>query len=482
MKTVNKITSILLTLFLTAGLFSCTKPEPDPTPEAQPSQTESTESPESEETTPETEPPFTLDMEDFTMQEPTDKLTVYVDSMNGLTINPAVEIFRELYPDVEVEVISYGDDEYMEILKTELAAGGGPDLVYAMTSDLQDFYKTMSSGIFLNLDQLISRDEDFNLDDYVSGVIDAGMLNGRRYFFPVSYSAHPMLTTEENLTSEGLTKDDISTFDGFYSAIMAYQEKYAADDAKTTISYEGVVPNRMLLHSFLRNSGIPIIDYENNTVGIVTDPEAKAAFRTVMDCMKAMYDPEGDINKGYIDMADVKELENGGCFLFDSTYYDTVDGIGFSKDWIDLLNDGCNPVIVNIPDMNDGVSARISNLAAIPKGSKNQINAYRLLKIILSEEIQFSGSAIDYILVGTPVLKSAVEKKVERDYKKFGELDEKQLQLLTEYAQNADAGYFIPQIVLDYVREEMTPYINGTKTYEECYDRLVNVLTLYKDE
>ena len=48
------------------------------------------------------------DYSGFTMPEETDRLAVYTTAMLGVTLNPAVEIFRRKYPDVTVEVKTLG--------------------------------------------------------------------------------------------------------------------------------------------------------------------------------------------------------------------------------------------------------------------------------------------------------------------------------------------------------------------------------------
>ena len=64
------------------------------------------------ETSAETEPePLTKeDYPDFVMPEATDTLTVYTTEMLNVTLNPALEIFREMYPDVEVTSKVLSDD------------------------------------------------------------------------------------------------------------------------------------------------------------------------------------------------------------------------------------------------------------------------------------------------------------------------------------------------------------------------------------
>ena len=100
--------------------------------------------------------------ESFVMQEATDKLTLYSYTMNSDMITPAVNIFSEMYPDVSVDVVSLSDEEYVNLLSAELPAGKGPDLILSPTDDFGgDVYKTMNSNLFVDLNQLILRDDTF---------------------------------------------------------------------------------------------------------------------------------------------------------------------------------------------------------------------------------------------------------------------------------------------------------------------------------
>ncbi len=47
-------------------------------------------------------------------------------------------------------------------------------------------------------------------------------------------------------------------------------------------------------------------------------------------------------------------------------------------------------------------------------------------------------------------------------------------------ADSANLG--VPLALSGFVEEAMAPYWDGTKSYDECYDRLLNILELYKDE
>ena len=146
--------------------------------------------------------------ESFAMPPETSDLLVYCYDMTYNMINPAVNFYNELYPEIEVTMKSFSAEEYEDILKVELASGSGPDVVLALSQDISDLYKMMLSGTFMNLDGFMNGDEEFNIDDYVPGIFNSGILRGKRYFAPIGYGAHVVLTTEEILDEEGLKLEE----------------------------------------------------------------------------------------------------------------------------------------------------------------------------------------------------------------------------------------------------------------------------------
>ena len=53
-----------------------------------------------------------------------------------------------------------------------------------------------------------------------------------------------------------------------------------------------------------------------------------------------------------------------------------------------------HPVTLAMPDANGGATSEIRSYAAIPRGAENKLNAWRFLKILLSDEVQGNAEAI----------------------------------------------------------------------------------------
>lgn len=415
--------------------------------------------------------------ENFVMQEQTDKLVVYTYHMNTFTLTPAINIFKEKYPDIEVEIVDLGND-YATLLTTELAAGKGPDLVFAHKSDFPDIYKTIATDIFVDLNQFIGRDDEFNLDDYVRGVIDAGVYKGKRYIMPIEYGVPILTTTQEILDTEGFTPADFNTFDGFLRTLEQYNAKYKDNSDKSAlVDWKN---NRMNLDYFLQNSGIDLIDYQTNTVGI-----DKENFKKIIDFMKPMYISEEDRKDidGTALVYEVSTLMQGEGiseqhWLFNNNF--TTTSVIFSVEHWRLTQHDLTPLLFTMPNINNGLTADIIQFAAIPKASQNQVNAYNLLKILLSEGIQAGGTdGGNYLRLGMPVLKSGVSLMIKNSVSFVDD------EITKEYADmltNVDSAKTIPSALYSFLIEEMTPYFEGTRSFDDCYERLVSKLEIYISE
>ena len=122
-------------------------------------------------------------------------------------------------------------------------------------------------------------------------------------------------------------------------------------------------------------------------------------------------------------------------------------------------------------------SPKFFKRGAIPKNSPNKRNAWRLLKILLSDEIQGNP---DTLFAVDPVRKSAVPLFLNH-WNSDGWVEEN-IPGLKEILLDFDRAHLHQPLISQYVRDSMLSYVTGTKTFEDCYKKLLNTLELYKDE
>ncbi|MBR4895111.1 MAG: carbohydrate ABC transporter substrate-binding protein, partial [Clostridia bacterium] len=318
---------------------------------------------------------------DFELPEETDTLVLYSSGLNTKTLTYAVEIFKRMYPEVNVDWHKLEQDEFVTQIRAEIPAGKGPDLLYASGSDFSDIYKTMSTGVFEDLNPYIANDPDFNLDDCIEGIMEEGLYGGARYILPVSHRSQPLLTTEEALAEIGCTVDDIRTFSGFLDTANRYKEKYPENNAIVNYARAGYDASSILM--FFQCSGFRFIDYDAGE--IVLNEER---FREMIDYCKSLHGGKPDQKETKYD-EEIK-LKNRVCLFLEGP----GSPLTIEQTWRKIQVFHETPVMFTVPDISDGQTTMIQTFGAIPKGSPNKLNAWRFLKILLSEEIQSNSHAL----------------------------------------------------------------------------------------
>ena len=214
--------------------------------------------------------------------------------------------------------------------------------------------------------------------------------------------------------------------------------------------------------------GFRLIDYGAGTVDIDAD-----RFRQFADLCRTWYD------KGPGDWAplSVEALTNRVCLLFNFG----ADKPSFLSDGFTLRQMGETPVYAVIPDQYDGVTAQILRYGAIPSGSDNKANAWRFLKILLSEEILIDNDAP--MSFGLPVRNDCLRVLLDRLLiQNPDETKEDETDAYYAAAQKVTRAVMIPPVLLTYIRDNMEPYFRNQASFDDCYSDLLNVLELYKDE
>jgi len=407
----------------------------------------------------------------------TDKLVLYRNYGNKYMLDAAVNIFKKMYPNVEVEIRDFegmdGYDEYETLLQTELPLGKGPDLILLSGTEFPDMYKTMDTDVFCDLNDFINSDFDFNLDNYNKVVLDVGVYKGKRYLMPLDYQPNIMITTKEALVAAEINPENIKSFDGLTSEIKKYLEKY--DSTK-------LIYNRQMQGSYMLFPwcGLKIIDYENKTVNI--DGED---FKKVIDVYKDIYKQNresGQSNTGDRDYNAKALMANDILFISQIS-----DITAFGYEYGALAAHGYSPIYFNFPGINGKSSSHPHIIAAITRSSQNKANAYAFLKILLSAEIQ-GGSIPGLNLTIAPVLNGAVDMQVQGKYEisfdgKLIDFPEKARQ---DYANMVtaidDCKLFTGTALREVFYNYMLPYFKGEDSYENCLNKTRNFLKLYISE
>ena len=420
------------------------------------------------------------------MEEISDKLVLYMSPYRAWTLEPLVDTFKSMYPDVEVDVREFGDmfdpgsyEHYMAAIRADLMTGAGPDIV--LLSDELDPYKAMEAGVFYDLNSFIDNDNEdgaLNLSDYNQAVLDAGVYNGKRYLMPVSYTFPGIITTGESLRANALPPSGDLTFDEYLDALKSFA------DANNTTPF---TQQNKQLHPFLDWSGLELIDNDSRRVN--RDAIRSEAFRKIIDTYKSYYAYDF-IEDDYLnDDANVLARQER---LFTPGYSDSPNG--FFMDYSMIYHES-SPVVSAIKSVDGNVVAQVKDFAVISANSPNKVNAWRFLKVLLSDQYQVSSDRCYYF----PVLKGALEKRFEGNmspniafssqqynngepigWEYFAPLDE--FDSFYRLAGGVNSAVLNRAQTHEFLWYSMIPYLEGNKDYETCLAEFENRLELYVSE
>ncbi len=396
------------------------------------------------------------------MPEETDTLVLYSAGMLSTTITYAVELFEKQYPDVHIEWYKLGEEEFENKIRAEIPAGRGPDVFVADSYTLPDIYKTMSTGVFEDLNPYIANDADFDINDFYTGIMDEGVFRGSRYVMPLTHFIQPVAATEEGLAEAGCTLDNLSTFEGYLRVCTQYHDQYPGSNYMSNYGYSSL--DRDNLSFFCQCCGFRFIDYENGVIDLDED-----VFRSMIDLCKLYHGNKP--NEEELDGMDFRKLTERKCLL----HYGLDTPLTIANAFWQIRLYSETPVMLITPDIHDGKTAFINRVGAIPTGAGNKLNAWRFLKILLSDELQSNPSAI--------MPQFPVKKTILREYLSYGDyLEEDELERAVACLGDIQHGIMWSKLLHKYVQDNMIPYIEGKASFEDCYQKLLNTLELYKDE
>jgi ABC-type glycerol-3-phosphate transport system substrate-binding protein len=516
-KSKNRFFTILcmltLLLIILAGCNS--NPEPEPTPEPTPEDDRTWHERYEEEGM--TSEVFDQMMEEQTAgmieemkqkeiipdYDQTGELVIWTPpGFRGTLIMSAVTLFEQMYPNVNVILQRrFGDggsldimaqlDAYYTQLTAELLAGKGPDVLFLhdMPPNI-DLHKMADNGAFLDLNEFIEQDEDFNLDDYVKGVIDSGHFRGNRYVMPYGFWFSVYVASQTRLNEIGFDTSQTGDMLSFINEIVRTQPKMQANPAfGIAVSTHGYVLSQV--SSF---SGVKLADFETNTV--LPDEES---FKKLVDAYKPYYHTDSNSSAVWRSIGGrvtPQHLIEGRVIFNDvrttMNFFETASQLKTQGGFVMTAMTGI-----------DGKNYAVSYTSiAIRAGSPNAQNAWNFIKLLLSAEIQ--GAEVleseHHILLGAmPVYKNAIIARAERwhNYYEDGvtqsyglwaidictKLSDAEKQAYIDLIMSiGDCYTYRSAPIKDMFDTHMTPFFKDEVGYETAISALRNQLRLYVSE
>lgn len=116
------------------------------------------------------------------------------------------DLVHEKYPNITVTIENTDWTSYWTKLPVELASGNAPDLIYMNFSRASDYTNSM-----LPISDYIEKDEDINIDDFYSGILDSFIFDDQVYALPYDFGPYIMYYNKDLFDKYGVEYPDENT-------------------------------------------------------------------------------------------------------------------------------------------------------------------------------------------------------------------------------------------------------------------------------
>jgi multiple sugar transport system substrate-binding protein len=173
--------------------------------------------------------------------------------------------FEAKHPNIKVkhEVIA---DQYMDVIKTRLIGGEGPDVFYL---DAFEAPALIETGVLEPLDKYVT--EDFDVEDFEKPLLEAFQKDGKTYGFPKDYSTLALFYNKKMLEEAGV--DIPKTWD----ELIEVSKKLTKD---SDVYGFGVAPELARLYFIAESTGGKVV--KDNKANFAS-PEVVSALQPIID-------------------------------------------------------------------------------------------------------------------------------------------------------------------------------------------------------
>ena len=180
------------------------------------------------------------------------------------------EEFAVEHPNVSLRLETIPtDEEALQHLRVQIIAGDGPDVILMPRNAelISDPYQSMQNGLFTDISEYYDADTTFSKEDLNETIMEAGVINGKRYILPFYYDMPIAYIDVAQFEDQG------GSMEWFDDGVMnLHSEKLDAGICLTNPSQN--------MHGF--NFLPEIFDYENQEV-LITQEDIAQFLRTIQE-------------------------------------------------------------------------------------------------------------------------------------------------------------------------------------------------------
>lgn len=373
-----------------------------------------------------------------------------------------------MYPDLDAY-------QYRDKLNTELIAGKGPDILYLRPWDYIRTY--IEKGILVNLDGVIEKDKEYNIEDYNTHIVDNARYKDELYTMPINYyQFYSFVLNEKLLEEKGISLDDNLNWKDVYDL-----SKKLNENSKEQIYVLPKIHDNILFEFIVLQD----IDYYLDW----TKKEAKfnsKKFIETLELLKSIR--ENDVMHpdlfwhdviNTLNFGDKKDLSNIAIYLGQTHSYHYIQSFG-------SFYDGFSAVSAPKGEYT-GNRLYCSDLLAINSNSKHKEVVWKFIKFVLTEEVQTLNQ-------GTFHVNNDASKKQMDDMLEYQEKYAHQMERDKQYFANEEDIEELNRIIgnlnklrteepfYDVIYEEIQLFLSGEKTAEDVAKQLQNKAEIYLNE
>lgn len=399
-------------------------------------------------------------------------LSVYLSEYQAKYYGEGIQSFRETYPEVELELVTYSMMEPLsssEKVKTQLMAGKGPDLLLFSSLGLDDVHKMLAAGAFAPLDEYMTAENGWNGEDFVDKVMDGGRFEGTQYVLPLNYRINLMLASREGLEEIGFNLSACGDTVSLLREVAALFDKEHEEQILAEPGWFSAFPQEL--------DG-DFLNYRKGELGV-----DREELRAACEAYSRIFE-EDNYGDSYMDLS----WYGRGTAILERRAY-ISGGSSITALLQDAVAIAAEETPVLLPFLSsEGTTAAISEYAGIRATSENQQNAWNFLMILLSEDMQKKSAAgTGYV----PVRKSAVESDVREKLNEAvvsGEAEmavkeppEEFTEEYLQYLMSPGRAVFFNSLARDFI-STMVPFFEGESGYEECLEEFERYAKIYLTE
>ena len=301
-----------------------------------------------------------------------------------------MEKFNDAYPEVdfvfeELPIEEEKRESRLEQLRVEIMSGKGPD-IYLLPSVnepyeslIVDVKQSMHNGFFTDVSQYYNADDSLQKDGFKEEIMEAGVLNGKRYVLPLRFDMPIYYVDESELNKYGLTTDI------FLKGIQEIYEEIVYLENSTLAKGVLVEMNKDVLNIFSE-----LIDYEKNKV-LVSREEVSSFSNLYKEIVKLS---ERNVGENYNE--DV--LTSVTSYVLNNIYWGNQNMPVFGKnlsmsDAMSLITfgkiAGKELEMFPVRSVDGSVTAEITYWTAVGANCGHPELAYEFISMFLSEEAQW---------------------------------------------------------------------------------------------